>query len=286
LHTCLTSLTRCSPPHTRWLVVDDASAQGCISRVAQAFPGVEVLRREEQGGFCKAVNTGLARVTSPLVQVLNDDTEVAPGFAEPVLTRFASARVVAVSPLVMNGDRIDSMGDHFWPGGVARKRGHGQPLAPHHLRPRRVAAASGSASFYRTAILRACGGFAEELGAYFDDVDLSFRLRRHGEIWYEPASRIHHHVSSSYGPPRGELLERQSRNEELLYWRNLPVEQLLLWLPVHVGVVALKALLRWREGNLHAFWRGRCAAWGSLSDTLRYRAAGVPVSPLTPISRR
>jgi GT2 family glycosyltransferase len=268
------------------LVVDDASAEGCISHVARGFPGVEVLRRTQQGGFCKAVNTGLAQVSSPIVQVLNDDTVVTPGFAEPVLARFASVRVVAVSPLVTSGERIDSMGDYFWPGGIARKRGHGQALGPHHLHPRRVAAASGSASFYRMEVLRACGGFAEELGAYFDDVDLSFRLRRHGEIWYEPASRISHHVSSSYGPPRGELLERQSRNEELLYWRNLPPEQLLLWLPAHVGVVALKALLRWREGNLAAFWRGRCAAWLSLRDILRYRAAALPLSPLTPISRR
>ncbi|MFQ3591825.1 MAG: glycosyltransferase [Gemmataceae bacterium] len=285
LHTCLSSLTRFSPPGTRLLVVDDASPQAAISRVACSFKGVELLRRPTQGGFCKAVNAALTQVNSPFVQILNDDTEVTPNFVEPILARFTKPSVVAISPLVLSGDHIDSMGDQFFPAGFARKRGHGQTVAAHHLRPQRIASASGSASFYRTAILKACGGFAEEFGAYFEDVDLSFRLRRHGEIWYEPASRIQHHVSSSYGPPCGELLERQSRNEELLYWRHLSAEQLLLWLPAHIGVVALKAWLRWREGNLVPFWRGRRAAWASLPAILRYRADGWPESPLTPISR-
>lgn len=268
------------------MVVDDASPDALISRVAAAFPGVEVIRRTCQGGFCKAVNTALSEVNSEIVQILNDDTEVSPGFAEPVLARFANPRVVAISPLVLSGQYIDSMGDRFFPAGFACKRGHGQRLAAGHLRACRIPAASGSASFYRTEVLRRCGGFAEEFGAYFDDVDLSFRLRRYGEIWYEPASRIEHHVSSSYGPPRGALLERQSRNEEWLYWRNLPLEQLVLWLPAHLGLVALKAMLRWREGNWVAFWRGRWAAWTAWREILHYRSTALPVSPLRPMSRR
>jgi GT2 family glycosyltransferase len=297
LRACLASVTRHCPPGTQWLVVDDASPAGAVSEVARSFPGVELLRRDVRGGFCAAVNVGLQATRGEVVQVLNDDAEVTAGYAGPALRRFSDRRVVAVTPLVLKAGpiregeapaephapgsagaspsqpgQIDSTGDVYYPAGFARKRGHGEPLTPRHLRPGPVFGASGSASFYRREALLACGGFAEELRAYFDDVDLSFRLNRLGVVWYEPASVVHHRVSSSYGPPSGDLLALQSRNEELVFWRNLSALQLFLWLPAHVTAVGLKALRRWREGQLMPFVRGRLAALASAGDVIRYRA--------------
>jgi GT2 family glycosyltransferase len=135
-----------------------------------------------------------------------------------------------------------------------------------------VFGASGSGSFFRRDVLLDIGGFPEEFGAYFDDIDLSFRLHRAGHtVYYEPTSLIHHRVSSSYGRPRGELLMLQSRNEELVYWRNLPLGVLLAALPLHVAVVFAKAVRRWREGQLLPFVRGRLAAVAALPGVLRKR---------------
>jgi GT2 family glycosyltransferase len=106
-------------------------------------------------------------------------------------------------------------------------------------------------------------------------VDLSFRLRRAGwTIFYEPASRIHHCVSSSYGAPRADLLALQSRNEELVYWRNLPARTLLCSLPLHLAVLAGKALRRCREGQLAPFLRGRLAALAMLPGVVARRRHG------------
>jgi GT2 family glycosyltransferase len=261
------------------LVVDDASPDGVVERTASAFAGVEVCRLGSRRGFCHAVNAGVARVVGDVVQVLNDDTEVSAGWVEPALARFASPAVAAVTPLVLLGPpgahvspRVDSAGDVYLPGGVARKRGHGAVLGPGHLVAGPVFGASGSGSFYRRAALVAAGGFPEDLVAYFDDVDLSFRLRRAGgSIFYEPASRIYHCVSSSYGPPRAGLLALQSRNEELVYWRNLPLLELLWSLPLHLAVLAGKALRRWREGQLAPFLSGRLAALALAGQVVDYR---------------
>jgi GT2 family glycosyltransferase len=269
------------------LVVDDASPGGLVGRTAADFAGVEVLRLPARRGFCAAVNAGVARATGEVVQVLNDDTEVSAGWAEPALARFADPRVAAVTPLVLLGPpgahlppRVDSTGDVYLPGGVARKRGHGEVLGPGHLCPGPVFGASGSGSFYRRDALVAVGGFAEDLVAYFDDVDLSFRLRRAGGIiLYEPASRIHHRVSSSYGRPCADLLALQSRNEELVFWRNLPLTTLLCSLPLHLAVLAGKALRRWQDGQLAPFLRGRLAALSLLPSALAHRRT-VPLSDL------
>jgi GT2 family glycosyltransferase len=260
------------------LVVDDGSPGGAVSSTAGRFPGVAVLRLERRRGFCAAANAGVAAARGEVVELLNDDTEVTPGWAEAALARFADPAVAAVTPLVLQGPpgrpgppRVDSAGDRYHPWGVAGKRGHGEVLGPAHLVAGPVFGASGSSSFFRRDAFLAVGGLPEEFGAYFDDVDLSCRLRRAGyRVFYEPASRVYHRVGSSHGPPRGELLVRQSRNEELVFWRNLAAAELPLALPGHAAVLAGKALRRWREGQLGPWLRGRVEAWRGV---LRQRLA-------------
>src|SRR5581483_8831098 len=100
----------------------------------------------------------------------------------------------------------------------------------------------------------------------------SFRLHAAGyRIVYEPASRVWHHVSASYGPPRLDLLEQQARNEELVFWRNLPAGVLVRALPLHLAVLAAKAWRRWREGNLLPFVRGKLQVLTEIPGLLRHR---------------
>src|SRR5262249_4566959 len=154
-------------------------------------------------------------------ELLNDDTEVTTGWADAALARFEEAGdVAAVAPLVLlwqeglESPRIDSAGDRYYAGGIAGKRGHGQPLIPAYLRPCAVFGASASSAFYRREAVLRVGGFPEDFGAYFEDVDLAFRLQRAGyRALFAPASRVLHHGSASYRRPRA-LLEQQSRNEE------------------------------------------------------------------------
>jgi GT2 family glycosyltransferase len=253
-----------APPSTDVLIVDDGSPNGEATAAARGY-SARALRLDRRVGFCAAANAGVREARGEVVQLLNDDTEVAPGWAEAALARFADPSIVAVTPLVLRGRPgdppvVDSAGDGYWRGGVAYKRGHGQPLGPRHLRAGPVFGASGSASFFRREAFLRVGGFPEEFVAYFDDIDLSFRLSRLGRIWYEPSSVVHHRVSSSYGRPSGGLLVQQSRNEELVWRRNLTPLQKLAWLPAHVAVLMLKALRRLREGQLGPFLAGRLAA--------------------------
>ena len=219
-----------------------------------------------------AANAGIEQTTGDVVEVLNDDVEVSRGWVSAALQRFSDPAVGAVTPLVLQGppgasavERIDSAGDEYHLGGFARKRWHGEALAEKHLAAGFVFGANGTGSFYRRSALLEAGCFPEEFLAYFDDVDLSWRLNRAGwRIWYEPASRMHHRVSSSYGEPRGDLLALQSRNEELVFWRNVPRWKLPIALPLHAAVLAGKALRRLREGQVTPFLRGRAQALAML----------------------
>jgi GT2 family glycosyltransferase len=279
LAACLQTVTRHAPAGTEILVVDDASPAGAATAVAHAVAGVRALRLPRRSGFCAAVNAGLHAARGAVVEVLNDDTEVTAGWAAAAMRWFADREIAAVAPLVLRwpgtGEpRIDSAGDRYYLGGVAGKRGHGEPWGPAYARPCRVFGASASSAFYRRDVLLRIGAFPESFGAYFEDVDVAFRLHRAGyQVVFDPAARILHHVSASHGPPRRRLLEQQSRNEERVFWRNVPAADWPGALPRHLAVLAAKAWRRWREGTLTPFVCGRLRVLGEIGALARHRRA-------------
>lgn len=356
LRRCLASVAQHAPTDTEVIVVDDGSVRGTIAAAARQFAGVTVLRLPRRRGFCVAANRGIAAARAAFVEMLNDDTEVAAGWATAALAVFADPSVAAVAPLVLQapvappkndevaarhavpprpdpspaalhpkyrGERgpialvhapqtwvsasplpctrgrgeggegaepgatssvctathqssllIDSAGDRYHVGGVAGKRGHGRPLDVDYLSPCRVFGASGSSAFYRRDVLLDVGGFPESFGAYFEDVDLSFRLNRAGyQVRFEPAARVLHHVSASYGRAGRQLLEQQSLNEERVFWRNIPAAEMGWALPQHAAVLAGKAWRRWQEGLLVPFVCGRLRLLGELPALWRHRCA-------------
>jgi hypothetical protein len=74
-------------------------------------------------------------------------------------------------------------------------------------------------------------------------------------------------------------LAQQSRNEERVFWRNLPGSALLRALPWHAAVLAAKAWRRWREGTLLPFLRGRLAVLAELPELLRHRRSLLRLAP-------
>ncbi len=277
LRACLHAVVRHATAECEVVVVDDASPERRCSRVAEEFSAVRIVRLSRQGGFARAANVGIRASHGAIVELLNDDTEVQPGWADAALKPFADASVGAVAPLVLawpDGKTIDSAGDRYYLGGIAGKRGHGEPLGAGYLRACPVFGASASSGFYRRAALDRVGLFPESFGSYFEDVDLAFRLQRAGyRAVFEPASRVLHHVSASYGRSSRRLIERQSCNEERVFWRNLPLHALLRALPRHAAVLAGKAWRRWDEGTLTPWLCGRLRVLGELRELLRHRHA-------------
>src|SRR4051812_30349703 len=155
LKLCLTTVHQYKPVGTQVIVVDDGSPGGVVSRVAGEFTGVEIIRHRRPGGFAVAANRGITAATGAVIELLNDDTQVTPGWADAALPAFADPTVAAVAPLVLRGPRgdavqvIDSAGDEYDPGGFARKRGHGERLAAKYGKPCEVFGASASSAFYR-----------------------------------------------------------------------------------------------------------------------------------------
>jgi GT2 family glycosyltransferase len=275
LQRCLATVSQCAPPATEVIVVDDASPADAAGRIAEDFSGVRVVRLHRRGGFAAAANSGIRASRGAIVELLNDDTEVQPGWAEAALARFTDPTIGSVAPLVLawpSGQTIDSAGDRYYLGGVAQKRGHGQPPGDEFLEARPVFGVSAAAGFYRRAALDQVGLFPESFGSYFEDVDLAFRLQRAGwRALFEPASRVLHHISASHGLVSRRLLEQQSCNEERVFWRNVPANDMWRALPKHAAVLAGKGWKRWREGALTPWLFGRLRVVKEAAALRRHR---------------
>ena len=100
-----------------------------------------------------------------------------------------------------------------------------------------VFSACGGAALYRTACLRAVNGFDEDFFCYAEDIDLGFRLRLQGHSCrYVPKARVHHVGSAVTGKASDFSLYHGHRNLVWVYFKNMPMALLVLFLPLHILV--------------------------------------------------
>ena len=297
LTTCLASIAQHRPADVpiEVIVADDASSDDTPGWLSDVHPDVRLVRLERNAGFCGAANAGIAAAGGTYVQLLNNDTEVTPGWIEAGLAPFDDPRVGSVAPLVLvrsDPSRVDSAGDSYAAFGWPSKRGHGQAATFWASRPAdRVFGASGSSAFYRADALRRVGGFDPTFGSYYEDVDLAFRLRWAGyDCVFAPDCQILHDLSASHDHASPTLQRRMARNAEILFWSNLPFPSLLAAALPHAAFTLAQGLWRLARGRLRPFAAGKLDAlrqWRTLPDRRRSRvdlarsSIGPPRFPLS-----
>ena len=273
LEVCLASIVRHLPHgmNIEVIVADDASTDDTTDWLTARYPCVQVVRNAVNGGFVAAANTGLAAATGTYIQLLNNDTEVTAGWVEAGLKPLSDPTVGSVAPLVLvrsDPSRVDSAGDRYALVGWPSKRGHGQSAARWLNHPSdRVFGASGSSAIYRAEALAKVGHFDPIFGAYYEDVELAFRLRWAGYTCvYTPECRILHEVSASYDHGKPALQRRMSRNAEILFWTSLPTSWLIAGILPHLAFSVCQAAWRASRGRLTPFVQGKLDAFEVLKS--------------------
>jgi len=202
-------------------VVDNDSRDGTLSQVKERFPSVTIIALQDNIGFGRACNIGVAASSGSFVFLLNPDA-VAPAQAIRSLVGFfekhpragiVGGRLVDPSglPLESMGDRptlvrlvlgkpIEWMAKRVNPSGVlCRMLGKISPKfrSPHEAE--RVTWVSGAALCCRRQVWNDTGGFDENFFLYYEDVDLCLRAAQVGwEVWHVPAAVVSHQSGASF----------------------------------------------------------------------------------------
>jgi len=252
------------------VVVDNASADGSAELVRRRFPDVRLVANAANLGFAGAANQGvaLARASgSEAFLVCNPDATCEPGYlASAVRTLVADPGRAAVqgrlwrTPPAAAGHELgaaalatlagpqrvlDTTGHVAFRTRLFRNRGEGQiDRGQHAAGP--VFGVSGALALYRVAALDdvACEGevFDTDLFAFWEDVDLDWRLALRGwSAWYEPGACAWHERGGA-GPRRSEIVERLNfTNRFLVVLKNDAPAALARALPGVALTTSLKA---------------------------------------------
>lgn len=256
---CLRSL---AGEPVRVIVVDNGSTDGS-REVVQQFPKVELISLEQNYGFCKAVNEGIAASKTTYVILLNNDTEVQKGFVR------ALEQPLEGHPEVFSGsaqirsmnspELIDDAGDLYCALGWAFARGKDKP-AEEYQRKRRIFAACGCAAIYRRKLFREIGNFDENHFAYLEDIDLGYRAGIYGyRNLYIPGAVAYHVGSAVSGSRHNEFkVNLSAKNSVYLAYKNMPPLQLLLNIPLLLAGFAVKAVYFAKKGLGGVYCKGLC----------------------------
>lgn len=257
LENCMDSLMRQDVRSFEVIVVDDASSDDSLLRVKEkypengAFPRTRYTAHEENLGFCRSVNDGIALAEAPYVILLNNDTAVEPSFVKelyytirryeknPGRRKIFSVQAKMVS--MQEKEIMDDAGDYYCALGWAYAAGKGRPAA-HYDKERRIFASCGGAAIYQKEVLQTLGGFDENHFAYLEDIDIGYRARLHGyENLFTPKAVAYHAGSAASGARYNPFKARLSaRNSIYLIYKNMPNWQIIANLPLFVIGYSLK----------------------------------------------
>lgn len=206
LPACLEALQAQGDSDFEVIAVDNASSDGSADFIAQQYPQVRLLRNPVNRGFAGGCNKGLQVAEGELLILLNQDTQVQPGWLEALRERLADPRVGIVGCKILHPDGwIQHAGGWIeWPLGIAHHLGQGEPDDTGQWDvARTVEYTTGAAMAFRRDVVERIGLLDEGFWpAYFEDTDFCFRAREAGyEVWYEPRAVLLHYVTTSLKDP-------------------------------------------------------------------------------------
>ncbi|MBR0148005.1 MAG: glycosyltransferase family 2 protein [Lachnospiraceae bacterium] len=247
---CITSLKEQTiADRMEIILVDNASEDGSSLMALEADERVIVLPLDDNYGFSRAVNEGIKLAKAPFVLLINNDTKAMPDMAENLLNAIKQDdNIFSVASKMIQMDdpaRLDGAGDLYSAFGWAYARGKDKSVKLRkYEKPCEIFAACGGCAIYRKSILDEIGYFDEYHFAYLEDVDMGYRARIMGyKNVYCPKAVVYHAGSGASGSRYNDFKVRLSaRNNVYIVFKNMPLLQLILNLPLLIIGFGIKAL--------------------------------------------
>jgi len=291
----------------RIVVVDNGSTDATVAMVRERYPQVRLVALDRNTGFAAGANRGIAETDAPFVVLVNNDAVCDPGFVAAILAPFdkpdgdrlgaVTGRIVlansyrplggaeADEPGVLVGfdgrrwvpadstdprgiELLNSTGGQVTLSGNGRDRDWLSPVAGRATSSDVFGFCGGAAALRRSA-LDDVGMFDPTLFLYYEDTDLSWRLRRRGwRIEYADDAVVRHRHAASSGTKSEFFLRHNERNRLVVAMRHAPAS-VVLRAAAHASVHALRDIVRGRNVRRHLQVAGNVLA--KLPEILRQR---------------
>jgi GT2 family glycosyltransferase len=203
LEDCFSSLLALEYERFELLLVDNASTDDSVAWMREHFPSVGIVQNEQNLGFANGNNCGAEAAAGEYIAFLNNDMRVdARWLSELIGPCLEGRNILCTAAKILNwdGTAIDFAGAAMnfmgWGSQIDFGSRH---VKGSHNRQEVLFACGGSMLIQREVFLSA-GGFDGDYFAYFEDVDLGWRLQLFGhKIMFVPAAICYHRHHGSWG---------------------------------------------------------------------------------------
>jgi GT2 family glycosyltransferase len=263
----LDSLRKVTYPAVEVIVVDNQSKENPTAVISRAYPEVKLIVAPENLGFAGGNNLGIKASHGKYLLFLNNDTEVAGGFLEPLVALFESnPKAGAASPKILyhnSGETIQYAGstriDPFT--GRSKRIGYMEKDLGQHSTQRETDLAHGAAMMVPRKVIDDVGMMPEFFFLYYEEVDWCETIKKSGyKIYFVPDSKVYHKESMSIGK-RSTLKTYYMTRNRLLYMRRntaglRKITWILFFLLLTLPKNALMFTLQRDIDHAKAFWKG------------------------------
>ncbi|MHC4778377.1 MAG: glycosyltransferase family 2 protein [Planctomycetota bacterium] len=275
---CARSIAAQSYENVEFILVDNGSHDRSVELVRSVLePDILILNRRNEG-YCRANNRGISAARGEFVWLLNPDAYPLVDAARILVAgaRSLPEDVGVFSPKLLKPGRnpdgsrvIDSTGisPNLWR--LAPKdRGEWEEDRGQYDDKTDIFGVTGAAAFFRRSSLEVVRWrdeyFDEDFFAYYEDVDLAWRMNNRGvKARFVPEAVVFHgRKSADAKNPRRWML----KNKYLMLMKNTGVRDAVWILPLLVPAEAAKQFLSITLGKSHH---------GSLALSLRYFAGAL-----------
>ena len=248
------------------VVVDNASVDGSIEYLKKEFPSVKIVESRENLGFGRGNNLGVKEYPNyDAYLFLNNDISVPKGFLDNLVKELQKENVGAVGPKVLySKERIGSemriinsagieVDEHY----MAYDRYDKEEDKPKYNVVEEVDALMGGAFLVKREVFEKVGGFNPSMFLYYEDIDLSLRIRDLGyKLYYVGTSEVYHdHMASSksLGSRKRNIMNMQNRFRSIQSRKGLWVAiwetiwylfNWLVWKMIYSRRITLKEFLK------------------------------------------
>lgn len=270
----------------RIIVADNASSDASVQILKDQFPSVEILENESNGGFAKGYNDALKRVSAKYYLLLNSDIEVTPNWLEPLLKCMGDRTVSGCQPKVrafQHKDLFEHAGasggfidKNYFPFCRGRIFNEVEPDQGQYDEPMEVFWATGAALLIRSEVYHQHQGFDEDFFAHMEEIDLCWRIKRHGGRFLVVPESVVYHVGGgtlSYTSPKKVYLNFRNNLMMLIKNHKGLLFPKLLWRMLLDGMAAMKFLFGGEFKNFGAVFRAHIYQYMHLRTLLKKRSA-------------
>ncbi len=198
---CIESILNSTNPNLKIILVDNESDNKKVKNF-KFRNEIEIIQNKKNEGFSKANNIGIdyaLKNSYDYTILINNDTIVEKNLIEVLLKTAQAKNFSVVQPLILNysGKEIWHAGgiiNYFFGNFITRKKLGDSLNSSNEL----TEWFTGCCCLFRTKIFKEIGKLDERFFAYYEDADMSLRLKKNNyKIGFTSKTCVYHHVSLS-----------------------------------------------------------------------------------------